>query len=228
MPIKELLSQWENDATSIARYYNEKNNKYGSTPKGLGEREEIKDKKFFDQLFEGLEMGKQLSVMDIGSGLGDLIPYLENNQHLKITDYLGLDLLANFVDYCKIKYPNREFVVANFISEKFQPAKKYDLVVAMGVLISRATNYNDYLAYMIQKALKYTNKFFVFNLITNIDKSSPNYKHQKEIGGITCVPENELIGILDKLNADNTFTYNINKKKIYTDAIDAFVQIKIK
>jgi cyclopropane fatty-acyl-phospholipid synthase-like methyltransferase len=219
--------QWNSDIVQISSYWQKKVEEHGFSPAGLGEREEIKDKKFFNGLFEDLDIGNNLSVLDIGSGMGDLIPYLKQNKKITITDYLGIDLLKEFIDYTQNKYPKRKFQVANFIDDSFQPTKKFDLVVAIGVLVSRVSNYNDFVEFFIQKALKFTNKFFVFNLVVDIDQSSPNYEHWEEIGGVTYIQESDLIKILDRLNADNQFTYNINKKQIYEDATDAFVRVRM-
>ena len=97
----------------------------------------------------------------------------------------------------------------------------------MGVLVSRVSDYINFVEFCIQKALKFTKKFFVFNSIIDIDQSSQNYEHQEKIGGISYIPESDLINILDKLNIDDQFTYDIIKKRIYEDATDAFVHIKI-
>lgn len=221
------IKQWESDIEKISSYWRDKVKEHGFSPASLGEREEIKDKKFFDGLFENLEIGNNLSVLDIGSGMGDIITYLEHDKNINIVDYLGIDLLEEFIGYTRKKYPGREFQIANFISDSFQLSKKFDLVIAMGVLVSRVSDYNDFVEYFISKALKFTKKFFVFNLIVEIDPSSPNYEHQEVIGGITYIPESILIDKLDKLKAANMFTYDVNKKRIYEDATDAFVRIKI-
>jgi len=221
------IKQWESDIEEITNYWRGKVKKHGLSPAGLGEREEIKDKKFFDGLFENLEIGNNLSVLDIGSGLGDIIPYLEQDKNIRIANFLGVDLLEEFVNYSQKKYPKYKFRVANFISDKFKPIRKYDLVIAMGVLVSRVNDYNEFVEYLIEKALKLTKKIFVFNLIIAIDQSSPNYEHQNKIGGITFMPEQDLINILEKLKKDIRFTYDINKKRIYGDATDAFIRIKM-
>lgn len=223
----DKIKQWNVDIEKIASYWYKKVKEHGFSPASLGEREKIKDKKFFDNLFENLNINDNLSVLDIGSGMGDLIPYLEQDKNITITDYLGIDLLKKFIDYTSNKYPKHDFQVANFINNCFQPSKKFDLVVAIGVLVSRVSDYNGFIEFFIQKALKFTKKFFVFNLIIDIDQSSPNYKHQEEIGGITFIPESVLVNILNRLNTDNIFTYDINKKRIYKDATDAFVRIKM-
>jgi len=223
----KLQNKWEQESIKVAKYYRGKIEEHGLTRKVLGERAEIKDSKFFNGLFENLNIGNNLSVLDIGSGLGDLIPYLKQDKKITLTDYLGIDLVKKFVNYAKEKHPQYKFQVANFISDTFHPGKKYDLVVALGVLVSRVSDYDKFIEYFITKALKFTKKFFVFNLIIKIDRSSPNYKNQKKIGGITSIPEKNLINIINKLNNVNQFKYYISTKKIYGDATEAFVRIII-
>lgn len=226
---KKLIQLWKEDADLIAKYYEDNIKEEGLSPKALGERDEIKDQNFYDALFDNLNLSKKVSVLDIGLGMGDVISYLRNNKGAEIERYLGIDLIQDFVDYSKAKYnqENFDFIKGNFIDDDFSLDEKFDVVVAMGVLVSRAREYNTYLEYFIEKMINHSKDFVLFNIITEVDHSEGNYSNWLGVGEISSIPKLYLIGILEKIKKRKKFNYIINEKRIYKDATDAFVQIKL-
>ena len=69
------------------------------------------------------------SILDYGCGIGDIIKYLEDN-NIKISDYLGVDINKIYIDKAKIDYPNNEFKLINSINDI---NGDYDSVCASGV-----------------------------------------------------------------------------------------------
>src|SRR4029079_18038372 len=103
----------------------------------LAERAEDKDLEFYQHLFHGVDLPDKLSVLDIGCGMGDLIDFFQLRE-ASIVAYLGIDLVRPFIDLCRQEYlPPCEFRRANFVSRSFAPAERFNLVVNMGVLVSR-------------------------------------------------------------------------------------------
>ncbi|KKR32927.1 MAG: hypothetical protein UT66_C0050G0002 [candidate division CPR2 bacterium GW2011_GWC1_39_9] len=174
-----MKQQWEKDAKQIAKYYTDKLSEKGFTPEALAAREKKYENLFLESLFEGIEITNHSSFLDIGSGLGLLIPFLESGGIMP-KDYL--------------------------------------------VLVSRVSNYETYLFEFIKKMVKHSNKHVLFNIITKIDITSQNYNNTKSIGGVTSIDRTMLESILNSIEG---ITYKIIEKRVFEDATDAFVQIKV-
>ena len=211
----------------VARYYEKLLRQHGRSPQALAERAEAKDLEFYQHLFHGIELPKTLSVLDIGCGMGDLIDFLQMRD-ASIGSYLGIDLVGPFIEQCRQEYlPPCEFRKANFISRSFAPAERFNLVVNMGVLVSRVLNYEAYVEYCIAKMIALSSKYVLFNVITSVDTSQGNYKNVHRLGEITCLPKPRLVEMLDRVTSGMNADYVIHELNIYPDATDAFVRITI-
>jgi SAM-dependent methyltransferase len=220
-----LIKTWEWSGAVVARYYGDLLEQFGASPQALDEREDEKEHHFYDHLFDGAQLPTPTSVLDIGCGMGNLIKYL-HGRNIQIHDYLGVDLLAQFVELCRAQYAAPfSFVEANFVSDSFQPDRKFDLVVNMGVLVSRVLLYERYIDYCIRKMIALSTKYVLFNVITDIDDSLGNYAGRKRVGQITFIPKSRLFAILDAATSDLGVRYEVHEINIYPDATDAFVRI---
>lgn len=222
-----LIKTWELSGGVVARYYSNLLQQFGASPRALDEREDEKEHLFYERLFDGAALPQAVSVLDIGSGLGYVITYLQG-RGVPIYDYLGVDLLPQFIDLCRAQYaPPFTFAEANFVSDAFQPGRKFDLVVNMGVLVSRVLLYEHYIDYSIRKMIALSNKYVLFNLITHIDDSLGHYAGRKRVGQITFLPKSKLFAILDAATRDLGVRYELHEVNIYPDATDAFVRITV-
>jgi len=222
-----LVRSWELSGTAVARYYTDLLQKFGTSPQALNERSDLKDHQFYNHLFDGTELPPTLSTLDIGCGMGNLIEYLQG-RGVQIQDYLGIDLLRRFVELCQAEYGEPfHFRRANFISDTFQPEQRFDVVVNMGVMVSRVIRYEQYIDYSIRKMIALANKYVLFNVITAVDRSQGNYKSSHRIGHITAIPKSKLLAILDAATRDSGACYEIHEVSIYPDATDAFVRITL-
>ncbi len=70
------------------------------------------------------------SILDVGAGLGDYYAYIYSTYDN--FEYLGLDVLEDFVEGAKKKYPDANFVKADLLT--YKPEKKYDYVISCGAL----------------------------------------------------------------------------------------------
>lgn len=211
----------------VARHYSNLLLQFGASPQALDERSNLKEHLFYDHLFDGVALPPTASVLDIGCGMGNLIEYIQG-RGVQISDYQGIDLVQHFVDVCREKY-DRPFVFhrANFVSASFHPAQPFDLVVNMGVLVSRVLLYEQYIEYSIRKMIRFSCKYVLFNVITGVDNSLGNYKGRRRIGQITHIPKSKLLAILDAAAGDLGARYDLHEVKIYPDATDAFVRITV-
>jgi len=222
---RALVKAWEISGLLVARYYARLLRQHGHSPQALAERASHKDLEFYQHLFGGVDPSAPVSVLDIGCGMGDLIDYMQSN-NVTIKSYLGIDLVEAFVEICRNEYlPPCRFERANFVSTSFAPHGQFDLVLSMGVLVSRVIRYEHYVAYCIEKMLALSAKHVLFNVITEVDPSFGNYVSTHRIGHITYLPKHRLEQILAQATRDIAAEYYIHEVCIYPDATDAFVRI---
>jgi hypothetical protein len=221
------ITTWDISGMLVTRYYERLLRQHGRTPQALAERDDDKDLEFYQHLFQGIELPNPLSVLDIGCGMGDLIDFLQMRQ-VPVSAYLGIDLVGPFIEQCRQEYlPPCRFSKANFISRSFAPAERFNLVVNMGVLVSRVINYEAYVEHCITKMIALSSRYVLFNVITSVDTSLGNYRNAHRLGQITYLPKQRLIEILTRATSRTRADFAIHELQIYPDATDAFVQITI-
>ena len=218
------IEAWLQDGLIIGSRYQNKITEDGiNSAKSLGERNSKKDCQFYSKLFDGVPIGGTVSILDIGCGKAELLSFLKNNYtEVKIDRYLGLDLVEEFLDVARCHYPEYEFQLENFISDRFSSKQPFTIVVALGVLVSRVRNYQEFVQYFIEKMIRCSSDHILFNLISEVDFSSQNYLNYQQIGHSTFFSRKALESILDKIENTN---YRIVEEQIFPDATDMFVHI---
>lgn len=113
----------------------------------------------YRQLLSDVELeGK--SILDAGCGMGDLLPHIyakaDNFQ------YLGVDIVPEFIDIAKKRYHGHEFRVADPFSNEF--TERFDIVVSSGVLNSNRPNWLEERKQKIQKLYEVTDEALAFNM----------------------------------------------------------------
>lgn len=221
-----LLAAWLASGYLVARSYQQLIGVHGLSSYALAERDDEKTSVFYDHLFQGVSLPQPLTVLDIGCGMGDLIPYLQQ-RNMPISGYLGLDLVKPFVRASQQRYGGApyHFRHQNFINPAFQPRQQYTLVVNLGCMVSRVVAYETYLAYCCRKMLRSATHGVVFNVITDVQSSSTNYTQSKRIGQVTSVAKMDLLSILDQSVAGTNWRYTLHDVQIYADATDTFVYL---
>jgi len=219
-----LIEAWSQDGLIICSRYQNKITEDGiNSAKSLGERNSKKDFQFYSKLFDGIPIRRTVSILDIGCGKGELLPFLKNSYpEVKINRYLGLDLVQEFLDVAQCNYPEYEFIRENFIGDCFRPKQPFTIVVALGVLVSRVRNYQEFVEYFIEKMVRCSSGHILFNLISEVDFSSLNYLNYEQVGHSTFFSRKALESILDKIE---NISYRIVEERIFPDATDMFVHI---
>lgn len=221
-----MLPVWAYSGRRVTRYYSDLLQTHGYAPQALAERAEDKDKAFYQHLFHGVAELKSPTVLDIGCGMGDLLEFLAARQIAPST-YLGLDLVPAFVERCRERSPAPfRFECANFVTRRFAPHERYELVVSMGVMVSRVLGYETYVEACINKMLRVSRRYVLFNLITEVDRSQGNYQETDQVGAITYLPRPQLEAMLQRAARANNADYHINAQRIYGDSVDAFVHLE--
>jgi cyclopropane fatty-acyl-phospholipid synthase-like methyltransferase len=219
-----LIEVWQKDTREIARRYREKIDFNGlNSVLAVDNRSHADHMAFFSALFDAITLCGEVSILDIGCGKAELIDFLRQKYpSVCIYRYLGLDVVGEFIDYAHIKYPEYTFKHENFLQYTPMTNQKFDLVVAIGVLVKRVHYYHQYMEFFIQKMITCSSALSLFNVITNIDPSSYSYLAPNKIGHSAPFSIARLNSILSKL--PNIF-WESTAKQIYPDAEDLFVRI---
>ena len=230
-PPDQLIEMWLEDGERVKENYVGLISQEGlDSAKSLGERKESRNWKFFDCLFEQILLSSKDSILDVGCGKGELIDYLSLRfPDVRDRNYLGIDVVPDFVKLAKQncaarKFEERKFETVNFINPSFFPQEQFDIVVALGVLVTRVRHYNLFVEHFVKKMVKCAKKYVLFNIISDIDISSGNYSDPNAIGHSTVLSREILHSFLDKIP---NCSYRIIPYNIFPDATDMFVQIQL-
>ena len=114
----------------------------------------------------------EASVLDVGSGTGDFGYYL-NKMHVK--KYVGVEIYEPAVDKAKMKYPEYEFIVGDFLEIDLP---KFDFVYSSGSTTAQL-NTDNYvvLKHWIKKMWGLCNYGIVFNVLLERYPNESNDEH---------------------------------------------------
>jgi hypothetical protein len=104
----------------------------------------------------------------------------------------------------------------------FGGGEKFELVIALGVLVTRVRCYDEYLEFFINRMVGFSSKYVAFNVVTDVLPDSPNYEYSDKVGYTTAISIDRIETILSRIG---DIDFKINSQKIFFDATDSFVQI---
>ncbi len=139
--------------------------KHGSSAPAVKARTYSQQKLRFKYLIDCAEIDSHDSVLDIGSGLGDLLRFIRK-KHLKC-NYTGIDFLDDFVNVANKKYnkdKNSKFIKFNILKQKI--SKKYDWVLLSGMFNDKYKNSEKDMIKVITKMFQACKKGIVFNSLS--------------------------------------------------------------
>ncbi len=125
----------------IAGLYNERYKEFGRDIRTVGWGKAEDQRLRFDVLFRGLDP-RGAMILDVGCGLGDLIPYLEARVGKDFT-YVGIDIAEKLVADAEAKFggPGRRFFVGDIFSvQGLSP----DISILSGALSFRTEGIEQY------------------------------------------------------------------------------------
>lgn len=99
------------------------------------------------------------TVLDVGSGLGDLYDFLAHN--FQDVNYFGIDLVPEMVKRAKAKYPQARFE----LSDVFGLPGKFDYILASGAMTFNVSGGKAFYFEMIAKMFELANSGVAFNLL---------------------------------------------------------------
>ena len=118
-----------------------------------------------------MDAGKKYTLLDVGSGLGDFISFLQEMGVANL-EYTGIDRIREMVDEAGQKYPGHRFIHADFINSDFN--EFYDYIICSGALnIIRYSSEKKHLRFIksfIKKMYHHCNVACSFNLLSKMGK----------------------------------------------------------
>ena len=138
---------------------------HGSTAPAVKARSSNQQNLRFKYLFECANVNSHDSILDIGSGLGDLLNF-KKKKRLKC-NYTGIDFLNEFIEVAKNKYKkdkNSKFVKLNILKQKIP--YKYDWVMLSGMFNDKYKNSEKDMTKVLNKMFDACKKGIIFNSLT--------------------------------------------------------------
>ncbi len=165
------------------QFYQSSLDKYGVDVRGLHWNSIESQESRFDILLELIpEPIESLNIADAGCGFGDLYCYMEQ----KPNSYIGLEIMPEMIKEARIR-TECEILHVNILKDRLPQADYYVCSGAMNIL----SRFDTHL--FIRRALEYSKKGFVFNILLGEDESMVyNYFQEDEIRimakefGVTC------------------------------------------
>ncbi len=122
----------------------------------------------FKMIAEIFHNDENIDVHDVGMGLGDFYEFVKRKYPQKEINYSGTEILKEFVDECKIKYPESNFYLRDIAEKSFDDT--YDYVVMSGVFHQRRDiiirDWEYFSQKIIQNSFYMCNKGIAFNFIS--------------------------------------------------------------
>jgi ubiquinone/menaquinone biosynthesis C-methylase UbiE len=125
---------------------------------------------------------ERASVLDVGSGLGDLIPYIAA-QSTTFT-YTGIDFVPEFVAEAKKRYVDFKFLTGDYFAQPLR--QEFDIIVCCGALNGKASKVKEYQKKAIRIMFERARRAVAFNLagghtIANRKESSIYYADSLDV-----------------------------------------------
>ncbi|KKQ25340.1 MAG: Methyltransferase family protein [Candidatus Woesebacteria bacterium GW2011_GWA1_37_8] len=150
------------DTTTVRlrELYQDKFKKYGDDPKSLLWKRKGAAHQRFRQFWAEIDFNNK-KVLDIGCGFGEFGIFLV--KRYKNVNYTGIDIVPEFINVGKKKYPNLNLAVADYLTDKIKA--KFDVVIASGVLNSNVSNNMKFREKAIAKMFSLTSDVLAFNML---------------------------------------------------------------
>lgn len=155
----------------IKSHYQRNYKKYGFSPKSLSWETRGAAHQRFRQFWAEIDFNAK-SVLDVGCGFGEMAKFLL--KRYQGVCYTGVDIVPEFISEAKKLYPSCEFEVRDYLSDPM--SKKFDVILASGVLNSNVKNNMDYRKNAIKVMFEHAKKVFAFNMLGGY----PQPKNSKE------------------------------------------------
>ena len=154
--------------TDLGRHYREQVVAHGDS--ALGTQMSREGQRFrFLKLLEIADLNG-CTVLDVGSGLGDLYPFVRDR--FPRAQYSGIDIVAEMVGRASEKYPEVSFRQHNLLIDPVP--ERYDYVLLSAVFNNAISEPTDFLQDLIEPAFALCRRGLGFNFLsTHVNFSEP-------------------------------------------------------
>ena len=156
---------------NLKNFYNNRYELYGNDIKTVGWGDEQSQNLRFDMLFKDIDITNK-TVLDIGCGFGDLIPYLDN-RFSSDYQYIGIDIAEKIISEAKKNFSkkNRNFITGDLLTLEIP---NVDIAILSGALSFKREGIEKYANDTIDKMYKLSNEVACLNFMTT-KKSKFNF-----------------------------------------------------
>lgn len=164
---------FSNDPAALL--YNERYTKFGRDIRTVGWSNDRDQALRFDVLFRGLDP-RGMTILDVGCGLGDLVPYLERRTSGDF-NYIGIDVAAKLVEDARAVYAgsNCEFSTGDIFSIELP---QVDISVLSGALSLKRDGIATYARDTLRQMIKLSRVAASLNFLTSyVDFEAPHNQH---------------------------------------------------
>lgn len=151
------------DTTEAAELYNKRFDQHGRDIKTVGWGSEQSQRLRFEVLFRGLDP-KGKTILDVGCGLGDLMPFLEQHTGGDF-NYVGIDIAEKLIDDARSTYGHggREFHVGDIFSVN---VPQVDIAVLSGALSLKVRGIEEYAHETMKRMFELSREAACLNFLT--------------------------------------------------------------
>lgn len=151
------------DTAEAAELYNKRFDRHGRDIKTVGWGSEQSQRLRFEVLLRGLDP-KGKTILDVGCGLGDLIPFLEQQTGGEF-NYIGIDIAEKLIGDARETYGNdrREFYVGDIFSIDL---RQVDIAVLSGALSFKMLGIEEYAHETVKRMFELSREAACLNFLT--------------------------------------------------------------
>jgi len=133
--------------------------KFGDDPRSLQYNSARAASVRYEQLLADIDVDGK-TILDVGCGFGDLIPFI--NSKTKSFDYLGIDIMSEFIKVAQKKYPKYKFLTGDYLGHPL--SQKFDVIFCSGSLNSNIIGAESFRRHAIKNLFNHANYALSFNL----------------------------------------------------------------
>ena len=104
------------------------------------------------------------SVLDVGCGRGDLLPYLRERSFEG--SYMGVDLTPEMIELARELHPDGEFRHVDLLQDDFEG--QFDYVLASGIFYLRVDDNETYMRQMVARMASIARRGVAFNALSTL------------------------------------------------------------
>jgi SAM-dependent methyltransferase len=120
-------------------------------------------------------------VLDVGCGFGDFLAFLQEAGQIPAS-YAGIDVVAEFIDEARRRYPDACFNVADLID---LPGENiYDYCVASGIFYLPSSRWNKYVRETTLKMLAISEKGVAINFLSSFSRRPDGTSYYADPGAV--------------------------------------------